>query len=306
MAFSLQVVAQDSLVIETFHDGLDDFVSIRDLALSKDANEAFFTIQDVSGSLSQIVRMCKKNGQWSSPELLSFNDGHSYLEPFLSVDEKKLFFVSNRPRDTHAVDEKNFDIWYVTRSSKKGPWSEPINLGPAINTSLDEFYPSLSNNNNLYFTLDAPKGMGKDDIYFAKWNGKGYDAPQLLNKNINSGGYEFNAFIAPDESFLLYTKYNTEDGLGSGDLYISRKNASGHWEPAHNVGAPINSKYMEYCPYYDEVNKTLYFTSKRNSLVMKDFKNIEELKQYLNHGENGISKIYKVKIDLEKRYLRNK
>ncbi|MDF3027170.1 MAG: WD40-like beta Propeller containing protein [Fluviicola sp.] len=55
---------------------------------------------------------------------------------------------------------------------------------------------------------------------------------------------------------------------------------------------------MEYCPFYDEKTQTLYFTSKRNLLQSKDFKNVQEFQEYVNQNENGLSKIYKVKIKL--------
>src|SRR5690606_5138669 len=201
-------------------------------------------------------------------------DGFMYLEPFLTHDGKRLFFVSDRPLDD-ASQKKDFDIWYVTRETKNSAWSAPINLGAPVNTEYDEFFPTLSDNNNLYLTIDAPNGLGKDDIYVAEWNGNSYNSPVLLNSNINSSGYEFNAFISNNEDFLLYTKYNAKDGMGSGDLYISRK-TNGIWQKAKNLGATVNSKAMEYCPYYDEKNNILYFTSRRDELLPKAFKSIAD------------------------------
>src|SRR5690606_20988337 len=98
-----------------------------------------------------------------------------------------------------------------------------------------------------------------------------------------------------DESFLLYTKYNAAGGFGSGDLYLSKKDEQGNWQPAENLGNIINTVAMEYCPFYDEKTKTLYFTSRRNKLSPKSFNTITELQEYLN-SENGLSKIYKVQI----------
>ena len=119
-----------------------------------------------------------------------------------------------------------------------------------------------------------------------------------MNDNVNTSGYEFNAFISSDERFLIYTKYNAEGGYGSGDLYIARKDQNGAWQKPENLGQIINSKYMEYCPFYDEKTQTLYFTSKRNNLQSKAFKNMLEFQDYLNQNENGLSKIYQVKISL--------
>ncbi|WP_246126054.1 hypothetical protein [Bizionia myxarmorum] len=168
-----------------------------------------------------------------------------------------------------------------------------------INSNLDEFYPSVSDNNNLYFTMDSPEGLGKDDIYLSKWAQSTYQKPVLLSENINSSGYEFNAFISKKEDFILFTKYNAEDGHGSGDLYISKKDVDGNWQKSTNLGLPINSKYMEYCPFYDETNGILYFTSKRQQVTPKTFKNILDFKNYIKNGENGLSKIYGTSFKIE-------
>ena len=143
--------------------------------------------------------------------------------------------------------------------------------------------------------MDSPDGMGKDDIYVSLWSEKGYAKPALLSANINTEGFEFNAFVSKDESFLLYTKYNAEGGFGSGDLYISRKDADGKWEKGLNLGNIINTSSMEYCPFYHGKTLTLYFTSRRNFLQSKKFNGISEFQEYIN-SENDLSKIYKTRI----------
>jgi hypothetical protein len=186
----------------------------------------------------------------------------------------------------------------VERTNLSSDWSIPVNLGAPVNSAEDEFYPTLADNQNLYFTMDSKTGLGKDDIYFCRWDGKDYAAPVLLNANINSDGYEFNAFIAKDESFLIYTKYGTADGLGSGDLYLAKKDEKGEWLLATNMGNTINTPFMEYCPFYDSNTSILYFTSKRNTLTPKKFGNLAELQKYISEGENGLSKLYHYPIKL--------
>lgn len=300
------IFSQDSLEVSLFEKSLNRFLNVRDFCLSKDGTEAFFTIQSPDGAISQLAGIKKINDTWTEPELVSFCDENSYMEPFLSDDGLRLYFASNKPqkdlknnRNAEKNSLKDFDIWYVERKSNSDHWSDPINLGLTVNSENDEFYPALSKNNNLYFTMIGPNGKGKDDIYFCAWNGEKYASPVLLNDNINSAGYEFNAFVSNDERFLIYTRYNAEGGYGSGDLYIARKDAAGAWMKAENLGAIINSKQMEYCPFYDEKTQILYFTSKRNLLQSKDFKNVQEFQEYVNENENGLSKIYQVKIELK-------
>lgn len=292
--------AQNENEIFQFDKTLNQFHNVRDFCISTDGDEAFITIQSPNREISQLATIKKEDKEWLEPELLPFCDSYMYLEPFLSSNGNRLFFVSDRPLDD-SIDnkKKDFDIWYVDRRNKNDEWSEPKNIGKPINSDLDEFYPSISDNNNLYFTMDSPNGFGKDDIYFCKWEAGKYLAPVLLDKNINSNGYEFNAFISKKENFLLFTKYNEKDGQGSGDLYISRKDKNGKWNKAINIGVPINTKYMEYCPFYDEKNEILYFTSKRNNIKPRKFKNILELKKHIKDEKNGLSKIYMTSIKIE-------
>lgn len=283
--------------IELVSPDLNPFQNIRDFCISPHGEEAYFTVQSPGQDLSQIVRV--KNKKWKNPELLPFCDGYSYLEPFLSGDGKRLYFASDRPKTSSDTLKSDFDIWYVERKDKNSEWSEPINIGAPVNSENDEFYPTLSDNNNLYFTMDAKSGLGKDDIYYCQWNGKEYSAPVLLNTQINSGGYEFNAFISRDERILIYTKYDAKDGFGSGDLYLSKKDEKGEWQTAQNLGNTINTRYMEYCPFYDSQTETLYFTSRRNHLSPRKFRNLKDYQSYISGSENGSSKIYKTRVKLQ-------
>ncbi|MBQ0786567.1 MAG: PD40 domain-containing protein [Oceanihabitans sp.] len=290
---------QKSDAIVPFNKKLNTFYNVRDFCISNSGNEAFFTIQSPDAQISQIAVVKKEKKEWLEPELLAFNDSFMYLEPFLSSNGNRLFFVSDRPLDNTSSEKKDFDIWYVDRNNSNDTWSAPKNIGEPINSTFNEFYPSVSRNNNLYFTMEAPNGLGKDDIYFSKWNAGSYEAPVLLDENINSSGYEFNAFISREEKFIVYTKYNEDGGQGSGDLYISRKDENGKWGKAKNLGVPINTKYMEYCPFYDAENQILYFTSKRRNLEPRKFKDILDFKSYVQENPNGLSRIYSTSIKIE-------
>nr|MBP6399274.1 PD40 domain-containing protein [Saprospiraceae bacterium] len=166
------------------------------------------------------------------------------------------------------------------------------------NTNEDEFYPVITASHNLYFTKDSKSGMGKDDIYQCQWDGTQYQQAVLLDAPLNSAGYEFNAYVAPDESFIIYTRYNAMGGFGSGDLYISRKDKIGSWSIPENMGSVINTPSMEYCSFYDFNSQTLYFTSRRNLLTPQKFKDVVTYNEYITKGENGWSKIYQYKIKL--------
>ena len=275
-----------------------NFPNVRDLAISPNGNEMMFTAQSVLGNLSAIVISKKTNNSWSTPEVASFSGQFFDLEPFYSNDGLKLYFVSTRPLSNETLEPKDFDIWFVERQTLNEGWSEPINMGSPINTKHGEFYPSIANNGNFYFTRDHPDLKTKDDIYVSEFKNETYQTPEKLSLSINTEGYEYNAFIAPDESYLLFGSYNRKDGFGSGDLYISFKTED-QWTVAKNLGDNINSDKMDYCPFVDTKTNTLYFTSKRDNTKVQQEKPLttEELITELNKADNGSSRLYQVSID---------
>lgn len=277
------------------------FANVRDLALNKWGTEVYFTVQSAGSEISAIV-WCKKNkkDKWSEPEVLSFSGKFNDLEPFLSWDNTRLYFVSNRPLNKNESETKDYDIWYCERNPA-GNWGEPRNLGAPVNSYENEFYPSVSRNGNLYFTNDGKRSKGKDDIFVCKFNDGKYCSPVSVSDSINTEGYEFNAFVAENEQYMIFTGYNKPDGLGSGDLYISYHSTDGTWSTPKNM-TEVNSKQMDYCPFVDPEKKTLYFTSKRNYLETSFDKNLntEELLEKINIYQNGQSRLYKKAINFSK------
>lgn len=275
---------------------LQPYPNLRDFTISEECDEAYLTAQSPLGELSVIIKLKKEDNQWSDPQLVAFSGKFMDLEPFLAPDGLRLFFASNRPLDQDSEETKDFDIWYVERKKPESEWSSPINLGKPVNSKHNEFFPSVAGNNNLYFTSDPSDSKGMDDIYFSAWQHDHYATPVSLSDSINSEGYEFNAFIAPDESYLLFSGYNREDGFGSGDMYISYRRKGTYWTKAKNLGDGINSDKMDYCPFVDLQGKTLFFTSKRSMLEPPTNKisSIEEFLFIINAYENGLSRIYQV------------
>lgn len=295
--YGCSATAQElSDVVPFQHDDLIQFPNIRDFTISNDEGEAYFTAQSQLGELSLIMFITKKGENWSSPEIASFSGRYNDLEPFLAFDGLKLYFASNRSHDKSKELSKDYDIWFVERKDKDSQWSEPINLGAPINTEHNEFYPSVSLNENMYFTSDRPESKGKDDIYFSRQENGQYTKPRSLNDSINSNGYEFNAYISPDESFLIYSGYNREDGFGSGDIYISYRKKDGSWSNAQNLGQHVNSKFMDYCPFINASSEILYFTSRRSNLKtpLEGFNSTVDFLSAINGYENGFSRIYLV------------
>ncbi len=292
--------AQSGQLVEPAVIALDPYLNVRDFTIASSGSEAYVSIQSPLSELSVIARLEKANGIWKEPVLLPFSGKYNDLEPFLSGDNLTLYFASNRPINDSISGVKDYDIWYVMRPEVDAPWGLPINMGAPVNTSYNEFYPAVANNGNLYYTSDHPNAVGKDDIFFSQWKDGQYTAPEPLNSAINTDGYEFNAYISRDDSFIIFSGYNRDDGQGSGDLYISFRDEENQWKKAINLGEKINSRYMDYCPFVDLASGTLYFTSRRSSFnEVYDFKTMEGVFQEISKHENGLSRIYKTSFTKE-------
>jgi hypothetical protein len=65
-------------------------------------------------------------------------------------------------------------------------WSEPVNLGPVINTAGNESYPFISPSGDLFFSSDGRPGFGGKDIFFSHFSDSTWLTPVLLDPPINS------------------------------------------------------------------------------------------------------------------------
>lgn len=298
-AFFLQpVCAQDPFSnigsVPAIIELLPPDVPYRDITINKDWSEAFFTMQGHSRSFSAIVHITKKNGKWSAPAIAKFSGQYNDLEPSLSPDGKRLYFVSNRPTAENP-DKKDTDIWYVEKTEKG--WSDPINLGAPVNTTSNEFYPTVAANGSIYFTAQYERAKGSD-IYYSKWEDNKYITPVSLSAAINEPTFEINPFISPTEKFIIFSAYSRTGNIGSADLFISLMGTDGNWQPAVRLPEPINSASIDYCPFVSADEKFLFFTSARAKVNTEKQNTYEDLIKVLKSKENGLEKVYAVTFDL--------
>jgi hypothetical protein len=103
------------------------------------------------------------DGSFGPPQAVAeLNSLAMDIQPNVRRDGREIVFASNRT-DPSAFGGQ--DIWTATRKSVNGPWSAPVNLGSAVNTSASETRPSLSwDATTLYFGR-APGAPPTADIY---------------------------------------------------------------------------------------------------------------------------------------------
>jgi len=229
-------------------------------AFTKDGKEFYYNAQNKDRWTIFMTR--EINGRWTKPKPMSFTAGFTDRDFAMSPDGMKIYFGSNRPHEKNEGPLSALDI-YMTERIDGMMWSEPKNIGTVVNSDLGENYPSVARNGNLYFFANRAGGFGGCDIYISRYIDGRFLPPENLGSAINSTQNDWDAFVAPDESYIIFSSQNREDTLGGQDLYISFRNKDGSWTVARNMGPNINSESGEICPSLSLNGKYLFFTSRR-------------------------------------------
>lgn len=234
------------------------------LAISKDNRNCYFAVAlNDNGRFREEIRVTRRdeNGKWSSPQpILPQEKRYKYVDPHFSPDDQRLYFIYTKPADVAKAPKRQlFDIWYIQRDGNG--WSEPINVGAPISTlQAHEYFVSLTSENRIFFGSNRAD-RNNFDLYSATLNKNGrYEAPQPLPGKVNTNKYEADVFVAPDESYLVFSSSGRQDDMGGGDLYVSFKDANGNWGEGQNLGNRVNSKQQEFAPSISRDGKALFFS----------------------------------------------
>ena len=198
----------------TFHDGVATF--------NAPTKEMFFTrTSKKKSAIGEIKKLkiysAKGEGEdWSETEELSFCDKeYSTCHPTLSTDGQRLYFSSDRPGGFGGMD-----IYFSKKQGNK--WSDPVNLGPTVNTSGNEIFPFISQKDKLFFASNGHKGLGGLDIFVVEksmeTDENSWADRKNVGKPINSKKDDFGFYIDAEEE-LGYVSSNRPGGAGQDDIY---------------------------------------------------------------------------------------
>lgn len=270
----------------------------RDFAVTADGREMFFGI--LGSGHAQILSCRMEDGRWTAPEVLPFSGGPVVmdLEPALSFDGKRLFFLSTRPKDGGAAKPGwvNQDLWVSEREGKG--WGAPTRLDESINSDDEEFFPSLTAGGAMYFTRG--KDAGKvSAVWRARPHGNGFHKAEPLPAVINGGGPVFNAAISPDESMLVFCAANRKGNLGGTDYWISFRGLDDTWSEPVNLGAPFNGTGLQaISPAFSTDGKYFFFASNRKAEARTSRRTYADLQKAWTSPGNGNPDIWWVDVEV--------
>ncbi|MFN6946404.1 MAG: OmpA family protein [Cytophagaceae bacterium] len=193
------------------------------IAFSADGQELFVYKSDtVNTSGGNIYLSGFKNNAWSLPEKLNSNVNSKGWEPSvsMSVDEKLLFFTSDRPGGYGGTD------LYVSLRQADGSWGPAKNLGPNVNTPFDEDAPFIhADGKTLYFSSKGHSSMGGFDIFTSTFSLDDFtfSDPENVGYPINTADDELFFVWSPDGKKGYFSAVR-DDSYGDHDIYMITRN----------------------------------------------------------------------------------
>jgi outer membrane protein OmpA-like peptidoglycan-associated protein len=159
----------------------------------------------------------KVGDSWSKPSLItpSINTPR-FLESTASItpDGKTIYFASDRQGGQGGLDI------YKTQMLANGTWSNPVNLGPEINSKADEDAPFIHpDQKTLFFTSNGHSTMGGRDIFVTKHVGEKWTAPENMGYPVNTTAND-NYFTLIADGTRAYFSSDRKGGLGDQDIYF--------------------------------------------------------------------------------------
>ncbi len=198
-----------------FHDGVATF--------NQGGTVMYFSRNDETGkseadevNLKLYSSTITSAGVWGNKKELPFNS-HEYsnCHPTLSLDGTRLYFASDRPGGFGGMD-----IWVAVMDN--GKWIEPVNLGNTVNSSENELFPQIGEDNVLYFASNGHEGFGGLDVYAVKKadniDETSWEKRTNIGKpfNSNKDDFGFNMDANHQKGFITT---NRSGGLGKDDIY---------------------------------------------------------------------------------------
>ncbi len=234
---------------EIFINDLSPEINQGSVSFSPDGNTLVFTASVAADSRSSqtvlgLFFATRMGSTWSEPVPFihnSANNSYSIAHPSMSSDGMRLYFSSDKPGGFGGRD-----IYYSEWINNQ--WSEPILLGKEINSAANEFFPSITSDNTLYFTSDRVASWGLD-IYKSIIRESSITSAERLSAPINSEADDF-AFTMNSNNISGY--YSSNRNGRKDNIY------SFQWQyPA-----------FEHCPPHEEPSFCYYF--EENNILPND------------------------------------
>lgn len=181
--------------------------------------------------------------------------------PWITKDENFLAFTSRRKGNIGGTAEEDgyYSSDIYTSVAVNGKWSKAKNVGPLINTPLDEQVVGLkSDGSEMIVYVDHMEVYG--DLFSSKKKGTAFQKMIPLADQINKK-IEHSGSVCDEGNTIFFVRKEKMNEDLTTDIYMSRMLPSGIWGEPQKLNDNVNSPYNEDFPYLALDGKTLYFSS---------------------------------------------
>ena len=256
-------------------------------ALKKDRNfkEAYLLLADIYFSGQEFekeIEMLKKAVSIDSTFFTNAYYNLGVASFYLGKRDETIYWMKKyKEKSAGKRGRLDADRWikqaeFAEEAVKKPTAFDPVNLGPAVNSDYDEYWPSVTADEEaLVFTVLVPRDTSRfrreklpktsqffgEDFYMSvKHDGKWSNRLPVVT--LNTKGNEGAQCLSADGNWMFFTSCGKNGSMGSCDIYFSHKTPQG-WSKPVNPGPPLNTRYWESQPSFSADGKTLYFASNR-------------------------------------------
>jgi len=191
----------------------------------------------------------------------AINSKYDEYFPAITADGSTFLFTRELI-DSVTNPSGNEDFYMSYRIN--GKWDGAFNIGPPLNTELNEGAPTISANGRLmiFAGCDRPDGHGSCDLYYSVRHGDKWSPARNLGSPINTRLWESQPCLSTDGRTLYFVRGSVGgDGVHAQDIYVTQLSDTGTWSVPVKLSDSINTPGREECPYIAADNQTLYFVS---------------------------------------------
>jgi len=272
--------------VKEYSQGNDDKAKEGALkAIEKDANfiephlllaEIYETRNEIQNSIDEYVKAISINPKFNlsnfynlatvEMRLGKYEDARKDFQAFL---KKPNINPDSKDKAELQLDNCNFAI-----EAMKHPVSfEPKNMGEAINSNLDEYFPAVTADDQTFLYTRNNRTTEvhlQEDFMISKKANNVWQKSQLIGYGINTPGNEGAPALSADGQLLFFTVCVDKvegwgpgrKGIGACDIFYTEKVGNG-WSKTFNLGNAVNSEFRETQPSFSADGKHIYFVSNR-------------------------------------------
>jgi Tol biopolymer transport system component len=225
---------------------------------SPDGREFYFTRRDPESGQNVVMFMKQAGGVWTKPDMAPFA-GPFTFEPFVTPDNKRVYF------QTGKVVEGELLMFTLYADRTGDGWSEAKDPGEPFNpmktmhvssTADGTIYTTDISGGGSFQTNKGPVRQGNERLGVIRPVDGKYEKLETLGPPLDREPKSQHPWIAPDESFIVYTVVRPGQSPSNFLVFASR-NKDGSWaEPRHlDLGRAAGQ------PFVSPDGKYLFFTS---------------------------------------------